>query len=80
MMNDMVWYQNSSDGAVNTVGDYDIAEVLEHLMHTIHLTACLVQLPVHKMPFSGIQNTTGLANKRTLLRHERGGRQRSFQP
>lgn len=37
MMNDMVWYQNSSDGAVNTVGDYDIAEVLEHLMHTIHL-------------------------------------------
>ena len=23
--------------AVNTVGDYDIAEVLEHLMHTIHL-------------------------------------------
>ena len=37
MMNDMVWYQISSDGAVNTVGDYDIAEVLEHLMHTIHL-------------------------------------------
>ena len=37
MMNDMIWYQNSSDGAVNTVGDYDIAEVLEHLMHTIHL-------------------------------------------
>ena len=37
MMNDMVWYRNSSDGPVNTVGDYDIAEVLEHLMHTIHL-------------------------------------------
>ena len=37
MMNDMIWYQNNSDGAVNTVGDYDIAEVLEHLMHTIHL-------------------------------------------
>ena len=37
MMNDMVWYRNSSDGAVNNVGDYDIAEVLEHLMHTIHL-------------------------------------------
>jgi len=37
MMNDMVWYRNSSDGEVNNVGDYDIAEVLEHLMHTIHL-------------------------------------------
>ena len=37
LMNDMVWYRNSSDGAVNTVGNYDIAEVLEHLMHTIHL-------------------------------------------
>ena len=37
MMNDMVWYRNSSDGPVNTVGDYDIAEVLEHLLHTIHL-------------------------------------------
>jgi hypothetical protein len=36
-MNDMVWYRNSSDGEVNNVGDYDIAEVLEHLMHTIHL-------------------------------------------
>ena len=37
MMNDMVWYRNSSDGEVHNVGDYDIAEVLEHLMHTIHL-------------------------------------------
>ena len=37
LMNDMVWYRNSSDGEVNNVGDYDIAEVLEHLMHTIHL-------------------------------------------
>ena len=37
MMNDMVWYRNSSDGEVNNVGNYDIAEVLEHLMHTIHL-------------------------------------------
>ena len=37
MMNDMIWYKNSSDGAPNSVGDYDIAEVLEHLMHTIHL-------------------------------------------
>ena len=36
-MNDMVWYRNSSDGQINNVGDYDIAEVLEHLMHTIHL-------------------------------------------
>ena len=37
LMNDMVWYRNSSDEEVNNVGDYDIAEVLEHLMHTIHL-------------------------------------------
>lgn len=37
MMNDMVWYRNSSDGEINNVGDYDIAEVLEHLLHTIHL-------------------------------------------
>ena len=37
LMNDMVWYRNSSDGEVNNEGDYDIAEVLEHLMHTIHL-------------------------------------------
>ena len=37
LMNDMVWYRNSSDGEVNNVGNYDIAEVLEHLMHTIHL-------------------------------------------
>ena len=37
MMNDMVWYRNSSDGEVNNVGDNDITEVLEHLMHTIHL-------------------------------------------
>ena len=33
----MIWYRNSSDGEVNNVGDFDIAEVLEHLMHTIHL-------------------------------------------
>ena len=37
LMNDMVWYRNSSDGQINNVGNYDIAEVLEHLMHTIHL-------------------------------------------
>ena len=37
MMNDMIWYRNSSDAEVNNVGDFDIAEVLEHLMHTIHL-------------------------------------------
>ena len=33
----MIWYRNSSDEQVNNVGDYDIAEVLEHLMHTLHL-------------------------------------------
>lgn len=36
--NDMVWYKNSSHGSrINTNGDDDIAEVLEHVMHTIHL-------------------------------------------
>ena len=37
VQNDMVWYQNSSNGAVSTAGDNDIQELLEHLMHTIHL-------------------------------------------
>ena len=37
MDNDMVWYQNSSHGAVTTEGDIDIQELVEHLMHTIHL-------------------------------------------
>ncbi|MEC8043132.1 MAG: hypothetical protein VX130_00870 [Verrucomicrobiota bacterium] len=37
VMNDMIWYKSSSDDQINTIGDYDIAEVLEHLMHTIHL-------------------------------------------
>ena len=37
VQNDMVWYQNSSNGAVSTAGDTDIQELLEHLMHTIHL-------------------------------------------
>lgn len=37
VQNDMVWYQNSSNGAVTTAGDTDIQEVLEHLMHTVHL-------------------------------------------
>jgi hypothetical protein len=37
VQNDMVWYQNSSNGAVSTEGDTDIQELLEHLMHTIHL-------------------------------------------
>ena len=35
---DMVWYKNSSHGyRVNTKGDDDINEVLEHVMHTLHL-------------------------------------------
>lgn len=37
MNNDMVWYQNSSHGVVTTEGDTDIQELLEHLMHTIHM-------------------------------------------
>jgi len=35
--NDMVWYQNSSDGLVTNKGDTDIQEILEHVMHTVHL-------------------------------------------
>ena len=31
MDNDMVWYQNSSHGAVTTEGDIDIQELMEHL-------------------------------------------------
>jgi hypothetical protein len=37
MANDMIWYKLNSDGAVNVIGDVDIGEVLEHLMHTIHI-------------------------------------------
>jgi hypothetical protein len=33
---DMVWYLNSS-GEGNGIGDRDAAEVLEHVMHTIHM-------------------------------------------
>ena len=35
MMNDMVWYQNSS-GTPGT-GDIDAQEVIEHIFHTIHM-------------------------------------------
>ena len=35
--NDMVWYQNSSHGEVNTDGDDDINELFEHIMHTLHV-------------------------------------------
>ena len=35
--NDMVWYRNSSDGDVLLVGDNDFQEVMEHIMHTVHL-------------------------------------------
>ena len=34
--NDMVWYRNVS-GPSPSVGDTDVEEVVEHLMHTIHL-------------------------------------------
>jgi hypothetical protein len=37
MSNDMIWYKINSDGSVNVIGDIDIGEVLEHLMHTIHI-------------------------------------------
>ena len=37
MSNDMIWYQNSSHDVVTTAGDTDIQELLEHLMHTIHV-------------------------------------------
>jgi hypothetical protein len=37
MANDMIWYKINSDGTVNNIGNVDIGEVLEHLMHTIHI-------------------------------------------
>ena len=37
MQNDMVWYQNTSHGDVSVSADDKINEVLEHLMHTIHV-------------------------------------------
>ena len=44
---------------LNTTGDYDIAEVLEHLMHTIHLYGVPGAVTGSgAVPFSGIQNTT----------------------
>ena len=36
VVNDMVWYKNTS-GPNPSVGDRDIEEIIEHLMHTIHL-------------------------------------------
>jgi hypothetical protein len=35
--NDMVWYKNNSHGPINIIGDNDIVEVLEHVLHTIHM-------------------------------------------
>ena len=37
MHNDMIWYQNSSHGDIEHTVDNQINEVLEHLMHTIHV-------------------------------------------
>ena len=36
IMQDMVWYQNSSHGEVVPTGDNDIHELFEHLLHTLH--------------------------------------------
>lgn len=36
IMQDMVWYQNSSHGEVVPTGDNDIQELFEHLLHTLH--------------------------------------------
>ena len=36
IMQDMVWYQNSSHGKVVPTGDNDIHELFEHLLHTLH--------------------------------------------
>ena len=35
-LNDMIWYRNSSADSFD-VGDNDFLEVMEHLLHTIHL-------------------------------------------
>ncbi|XOY55983.1 MAG: hypothetical protein ACMUJK_14845 [Rhodobacterales bacterium] len=36
IMQDMVWYQNSSHGELLLTGDNDIHELFEHLLHTLH--------------------------------------------
>lgn len=42
--NDMVWYANI-DGPSPSVGDRDIEELVEHLMHTIHLFGIMGAVP-----------------------------------
>ena len=42
--NDMVWYANIS-GPSPSVGDRDIEELVEHLMHTIHLFGIMGAVP-----------------------------------
>lgn len=42
--NDMVWYKNI-DGPNPSIGDRDIEEILEHLMHTIHITGLVGAVP-----------------------------------
>ena len=42
--NDMVWYANI-DGPSPSVGDRDIEELVEHLMHTIHLYGIMGAVP-----------------------------------
>jgi hypothetical protein len=42
--NDMVWYANIS-GPSPSVGDRDIEELVEHLMHTIHLFGVMGAVP-----------------------------------
>lgn len=42
--NDMVWYRNVS-GPSPSVGDRDIEEIVEHLMHTIHLMGVMGAVP-----------------------------------
>ena len=42
--NDMVWYANIS-GPATPVGDRDIEELVEHLMHTIHLFGIMGAVP-----------------------------------
>lgn len=42
--NDMVWYANIS-GPSPSVGDRDIEELVEHLMHTIHLFGIMGAMP-----------------------------------
>ena len=67
MANDMIWYKINSDGTVNSMGDVDIGEVLEHLMHTIHIFGLPGAVPGSKQLFNGIRKIIQDGNKANFI-------------